>query len=173
MGDEAQCTATHAGRQSEGRALLESEELRFRGEFRLTIPFREVRAVMAANGLLTVDCEQGRAGFALGERAERWAERIRNPRGLLDKLGVTAGARIALIGGDDHLRAQICERGAEIVTPEDGALDLLFLFADRPAHLEALSTLRRLIKPAGGIWVVSPKGNPLLRDLDVMAAGRA
>jgi hypothetical protein len=152
--------------------LLESEELRFRGEFRLTIPFRDVLGVMAANGDLVVYFGQDRASFALGPLAERWAERIRNPRGLLDKLGVTAGARVALIGGDDDLAALVRQRGAEVVAPEDGELDLLFLFADRSAMLEALSAWGRLIKPAGAIWVVSPKGNPLLRDVDVMAAAR-
>ena len=30
----------------------------------------------------------GEATFELGPKAERWAERIRNPKSLLDKLGV-------------------------------------------------------------------------------------
>jgi hypothetical protein len=174
VGQEVTCTVRFAGRTSDGRALLESQALRFRGAFRLAIPFREVRSVDAADGVLTVEFGNGQACFELGAPAERWAERIRHPRGLLDKLGVSEGARVALIGiADDRFRAQLGERGAVVLPAEGGDLDLLFVAADEPAALEGLYALRGLIRQDGAIWVVSPKGNPSLRDVDVMAAARA
>lgn len=47
MGLEAVCVAHYGESVSEGRALLESSDLRFRGDFRLTIPFTEMRSVAA------------------------------------------------------------------------------------------------------------------------------
>lgn len=47
MGQEAVCRARFEGRESEGKAKLESADLRFAGDFRFTIPFREMRAVRA------------------------------------------------------------------------------------------------------------------------------
>ena len=52
--------------------------------------------------------------------------------------------------------------------------DLVFLAADGGAELAALPGLRRHLKPAGAIWVVSRKGRAAtLRDVDVIAAARA
>jgi hypothetical protein len=50
MGKEAACEVRFAGRSSEGKAHLEPSELRFSGEFRLKIPFDEVRQVAARDG---------------------------------------------------------------------------------------------------------------------------
>jgi hypothetical protein len=43
----------------------------------------------------------------------------------------------------------------------------------RVDDLVRLGELREAIKPAGGIWVVSPKGKgAVLKDVEVMAAAR-
>ena len=54
MGLEAVCVAHYGESVSEGKALLESNDLRFRGDFRLTIPFTEVDSVAAGDGKLKV-----------------------------------------------------------------------------------------------------------------------
>ncbi|MDQ4081992.1 MAG: hypothetical protein M3123_03780, partial [Actinomycetota bacterium] len=54
MGAEARCTVRHGGRASAGKALLETDEIRFRGDFRLTIPFREITSLTVADGHLVV-----------------------------------------------------------------------------------------------------------------------
>ncbi len=87
MGAEVQCTAHYQRRASEGRARLESDALLFRGGFRLAIPFATVTAVEACRGRLKVTFPGGVATFELGPRAGRWAQSIRAPKRLVDKLG--------------------------------------------------------------------------------------
>jgi hypothetical protein len=96
---------------------------------------------------------------------------------LLDKLGVRPGARVAIVGDvdpDGSFRAQLADRTSDVTTgPPAPDTDLVFLAADSTAELAGLADLRRRIKPAGGIWVVSRKGKAAtLRDVEVMAAGR-
>jgi hypothetical protein len=160
-------------RLTEGKALLETDALIFRGEPRLKIPLSSIRAVEARDGLLQVDAPDGRLVFELGPEAERWAARIRNPPSLLDKLGVKAGQRVAIEQLDDPtLERQVLRRRAELVDGED-ALDLLFLAVERPDDLDRLRELRKRLAPAGGIWVISPRGRPELKDTVVIAAARA
>ena len=54
MGQEATCTVHVDGQTSSGKARLETEEIVFRGDFRLAIPLREVRDARAVDGRLTV-----------------------------------------------------------------------------------------------------------------------
>jgi hypothetical protein len=82
---------------SEGRALFEADELIFRGDFRLANPLRQIESVEATEGELAVRFDSDEAILELGLKAARWAERIRNPRTRLDKLGVkpdSVGSRI-------------------------------------------------------------------------------
>lgn len=174
MGQEARCITRFGGVVSEGRALLESEELLFRGEFRLRIPFREIRSLEARDGRLEVTLEEGVATFELGPLAERWAERIRNPKSLIDKLGVRAGARVAVLGlEDEHFLALLRGRTPNIAQDEGGGgFDLIFLLAERGSDLDRLSGLEQALERSGAIWVVAPRGREP-SEADVLAAGRA
>ena len=99
MGQEIACTAASDGRRVEGRALLETDELLFRGDgLRLRIPYASMTAVRAADGVLEVDHEGATSTFDLGDRAAKWADRIRNPKTVVDKLGVKPGQRVILRG---------------------------------------------------------------------------
>ena len=174
MGSEAVCRVRFKGEASEGKALLETAELIFRGGFRLKIPFNQVESLEASEAELRVGYDGSVAVFELGRNAEKWAEKIRNPRGLLDKLGVKPGMTVAVLGVEDEafvaqLRGRVDQPSRELVS---GA-DLVFYEADRVDDLVRLLDLRRAIKPGGGVWVVSPKGKgALLRDVEVMAAAR-
>lgn len=174
MGSEAVCRVSYKGEASEGKALLETAELIFRGEFRLKIPFREIASLDASDGELRVGYDGGVATFELGHTAEKWAEKIRNPRGLLDKLGVKPEMTVAVLGIEDddfmsQLRHRVGEPSCELVTEAD----LVFYEANRIEDLGRLSELRGAIQPAGVVWVVSPKGKAaVLKDVDVMAAAR-
>ena len=60
-----------------GTAHLESDELIFRGEFGLGIPYKTVTSATAATGQLTIIFSGGKAIFDLDEKdAERWAKKI-------------------------------------------------------------------------------------------------
>lgn len=95
-------------------------------------------------------------------------------RPLLDKLGVKAGMRVALVAfADPGFEAALAERGASIVDASPG-LDLVFFRVDRPAELHRIAELRPLIHDAGAIWVLRVKGPDLtVREVDVIDAGRA
>lgn len=95
-------------------------------------------------------------------------------RPLLDKLGVKAGMRVALVAfADAAFEAELAERGAAVVDPAPG-LDMIFYRVDQPADLHRITELRPLIHDAGAIWVLRVKGVSLtVRDVDVIEAGRA
>lgn len=175
MGDTVQSTAWYNGQVSEGKAQLESTELVFRGDFRLKIPLREVSAIAAADGQLQVTFPDGTARFELGPAAEKWAHKIRNPRTLMDKLGVKASSSVAVIAVEDtEFWRQLRERTSHIAPDAAaGELDILFLGAETREELAALAPLPNQIKRNGAIWVISPKGRQDFTDRDVMAAGLA
>jgi hypothetical protein len=173
MGKEAVCTVRYDGKASEGKALLESNEIIFRGgDFRLKIPFRDIASLDAADGELSVGYNGALAVFELGREAEKWATKIRNPRGLMDKLDVKAGMRVAVLGvRDDAFESQLDARDVTRIDGEERDLDIVFYEADVVDDLVCLSALRSAIKTAGAVWVVSPKGKAArIRDVDVMAA---
>jgi hypothetical protein len=174
MGDEAICRVTYAGEAAEGKALLETNEIIFRaGEFRLKVPFSEISSLAGDGGELRFVYKGREAVFQIGRDAERWAAKIRSPRGLLEKLGVKQGMRVAVIGVDDDVFLEQLRSRAS-VTDEQGDLDLIFYAAGRTEDLDRLEELGRALKPNGGIWVVSPKGKTAaLKDTDVMAVARA
>src|SRR5882724_2582521 len=102
MGQELKCRVDFGRQSSQGKALLESTELIFRGGFRLKIVFREIETMEAAEGKLKIKFPEGLAVFHLGEKAERWADKIRNPPSRLDKLGVKPDSKVQLIGEHDE-----------------------------------------------------------------------
>ncbi|OLC28293.1 MAG: hypothetical protein AUH31_09715 [Armatimonadetes bacterium 13_1_40CM_64_14] len=111
MGLQADCTATRDGRESKGRAYLETDALIFRGVFRLAIPYTGMTAVRVRHGRLTIHFSGGAATFVLGVRAQKWAKRILHPKSLLDKLGVKPGAKVAVVDIKDADFLLNCARG--------------------------------------------------------------
>ena len=178
MGQERSTRVSVRGRDgetaSEGKLLLETSELIFRGGVRLRIPFREIDDVTAEGGALAITWRGGHATFELGADAEQWARKIRNPRGLLDKLGVRPGMRVAVLGVEDEgFRSRLRERTPEIALEPLPDADLVFYEADAIEDLAKLTELRSRIKDNGAIWVVSPKGKGArVKDVDVIAASR-
>jgi len=173
MGLEAACRVRFGGKASEGRAQLETADLFFRGAFRLQIPLKDVASVEARNGELVVVWPDGEASFALGKEAGKWALKVRYPRGLLDKLGVKPGARVAVVGEfpPDFLK-DLLGRTKEVARgrPKKDT-DLVFVAMADPKDLGRLKALRATLKPEGAIWVVWPKGRKAFREDDVRAAG--
>ncbi len=176
MGSEAVCSVRYGSQASEGKALLETSELIFRGDFRLRIPFAEITSLAGEGGELRVGYAGNVAVFELGRNAGAWAEKIRNPRGLLDKLGVKPGMRVVVLGVEDtDFLTQLRTRVEAQLTDESlSDADLIFYAADRLTDLDRLVDLRSALTPAGALWVVSPKGKGIeVKDTDVMAAARA
>jgi hypothetical protein len=174
VGAEAR-TTLKIGRQSyEGTALLETDELRFRGDTRMRIALRDVSAVTAKDGTLRVEHANGVACFVLGDAAESWAEKIRSPRTLADKLGVKRGMQVAVIDVDDRdILDDLEAKGAQLVmgsVPQD-AMMVLFRIV-RPSQLATLSAMTSRIARDGAIWVVHPRGDATVADTIIFAAAR-
>ena len=116
MGAEAR-TTLKIGRQSyEGTALLETDELRFRGDTRMRIALRDVSAVSAKDGTLRVEHANGvavlrprRPGGELGREDPLAAHAA-------DKLGVKRGMQVAVIGVEDRdILDDLEAKGAQLV----------------------------------------------------------
>src|SRR5690242_221680 len=115
MGQEAKCEVRYGGRLSAGKALLETDELIFRGDFRLLISLKSIQSLETADGELRVKWPEGAAIFKLGTAAEKWAHKIRNPRTRADKLDVKPGVRVSLIGvADATFRSELEPRAGAI-----------------------------------------------------------
>lgn len=176
MGQEAVGALRLNGKSYRGRALLEHDAIIFRGGTRLTIQFREITAVTARAGALRLTSPRGVAEFQIGAAAERWAERIRTPRSLVDKLGVKPGARVAVLGVTDlpfwtQLRART--RDISMARPKAGT-DVMLVQVSAPRDLARLRALQSRIKPEGAIWIIAPKGKGSpVPEAEVLAGGKA
>src|SRR5918912_3775995 len=175
MGYEKQCTLHFLGESAAGKALLETDEIIFRGGQRIVFAFGEIRSVRASDGHLHLSTARGPAVLDLGPDAERWAERIRNPRSVLDKLGIRPGMRVSVLGvRDAGFIARLRAAGADVsVGRGRKQSDVVFLGAERRAALARLAAAAQWLAPAGAIWVIRPKGTPQISDRDVIGAGRA
>jgi hypothetical protein len=123
-----------------------------------------VSNLTTVDGVLRLTWPGGTLELDLGDRAARWAERIRNPRTLTDKLGLKPGLRVGVVGLDAELLAGYG-------SPEPGS-ELIFVGAESRAALGRIAELVPLLAPTGGLWVVAPKGRADPTELDVLAAGR-
>lgn len=176
MGYEADCTLRVGRSKVAGTAMLESDHLLFRGDGqRVKILFRDIRGVSAERGVLRLEGPDGAHAFEVGDVAEKWADRIRKPKSVLDKLGVKDGMRVAVVGVDDEeflerLRARVRDVAVGKAGKE---LDLLFYGTEDARGLERLATLRTSLRSNGAIWVVHRKGKGApLKDVDVFAAAK-
>ena len=169
MGREAQCHARLGRESGTGRALLEHDAVIFRGDFRARVPLAELTTVAAKAGTLRLTWPGGTLALALGEQAERWAQILRHPKSVVDKLGVRAGQKVAVLGvKDQELLADLAARlGAEPASRTSSGCDPVLLGVETPAALSKLAALREAVRPAGGIWAnlpARPQGGRRGRD---------
>jgi hypothetical protein len=174
MGLEARCICRFGKQTSEGKAHLDSDHLLFRGAFRLKVPFKDMKAIQADDGLLKIAMAEGAASFELGPAAPKWAEKILHPPQRLDKLGVKPGMCVVIMRIEEPAFHQEVERRqARVYAKPQKNADLVFLGAEEKGDLQRLAALRAFLKPGGAIWVVYPKGVKPIKEADVMAASRA
>lgn len=122
---------------------------------------------------MRVSFPEGVAEFDLGPQAERWAQRILRPPGLLDKLGVKPEAKVSVLGiAEQAFRRQLRERARDVSfgRARPGS-DPVFVGMSKKDDLRKLKALRALIKAQGAVWVVWPKGRSAFREGDIRAAG--
>jgi len=185
VGSELKCTVRFGKETSEGKALLETSEVLFRGEFRLKIPFSTIKSVKAVDGELRIafvaekSAQAGvpvplEARFRLGAAAEKWREKILHPKTRLDKIGVKPGAKVSLFGNvDAQFLNELKSLGGSTIEGHVAAdSDAVFFAVDAPKELAAVPKIAESLRSATALWIVYPKGQKTITENDVIAAGR-
>ena len=174
MGNELKCTVRFGKEVSEGKALLETSEVLFRGEFRLKIPFASIKSAKAVDGELHLQTANGLAIFEIGPAAEKWREKILHPKTRIEKIGVRPGAKVSLIGDFnegflDELKSVPGSVNKDKVATDS---DTIFFAADSLKELSPVAKIAKSLKGATSLWIVYPKGQKTITENDVIAAGR-
>ncbi len=174
MGRELVCKVRSAGKTSSGKALLETNEIVFRGDFRLKIPLASLKSVSSRDGELHLKWADGDAVFELGEHAKKWAHKILHPKTVTEKLGIKPGMVISALALKDvdflkDLRSQAKSSSDSKVLNHS---DLIFVGAEKPADLARAAKAAPSLGRAGALWIVYPKGKQEIKEQQVLDAGR-
>lgn len=174
MGREAICHAKFGRESGEGKALLETDDLVFRGEFRVKVPLKAVTAAKVKDGVLTVEWPDGRLALSLGRSAEKWAVAITSPKTVVEKLGVKPGMKVVIVGRfETAFRTDVMNALGEKpgVKPVAGC-DMVFLLLVHPNDTDKFPDLAPAIFPDGALWAVYPRGRRDLSEDTVRKAAR-
>ena len=174
MWQEVVCSARWGEKRARGKALLETSEILFRGEERLKIPFSSIRAIAAEDGELRLKTDNGLVIFELGERAEKWREKIANPKSVVEKLGVKAGEPVAAFGKlDADFVKKLREQKSAVEQGKAAAgVKWIFLAAEGREDLAQVKAIAGKMQGGVALWVVYPKGQKSITEMDVLSAGR-
>lgn len=174
MGNELKCTVRFGKETSEGKALLETSEVLFRGTFRLKIPFATIKSAKAVDGELRLQTAKGVAVFELGHAAEKWREKILHPKSRIEKIALKFGAKVSLFGSFDAEFLEELEPLVGSVSQDKVSADsdTIFFAADSVKTLSGVEKIGKSLKGATALWIVYPKGQKTITENDVIAAGR-
>ena len=176
MGREVVCSGIFNGRATEGKALLESDHVLWRGEGeRVRLDLQKLESVDLEDGSLVLAGVEGSLILGLGSpEAERWGQAILNPKTIIDKMGLVDGLRVSVLGVTDSsflalLGKVECDVSSRVRKNSDG----IVVQVDTPSDLSKLDRLEPYITRSGMIWVVSPKGHKDFNENHVYAHMRA
>jgi hypothetical protein len=174
MGNQVRCTVRSGGKRNTGTALLETNEIIFRGDVRLKIPLTSLRSVSSRDGELRLEWNDGEAVFEIGTYADKWAHQILHPKSVGEKLGVKPGLTISAIamkhsGFVEDLRRQ-AERFSDSKALQESGL--IFFGAESKEDLARAKRLAQPLSSAGALWIVYPKGRQEIKEQHVLEAGR-
>lgn len=162
-------------REVDANVLLETGALILRGELGMTIPFNEMKSLTSKDGVLSFSFRGKRVAIAIGVKAKKWFEKIKNPKSVLDKLGVTADSKVSVINFKEEKFLSDIQKKAAVVILGKAAKDsdLMFYEANSAKEVEQLALLKKYLKPNGGIWVLSRKGKEAtIKDTEIMRMGK-
>ena len=175
MGNEVKGAVRLADQRHQGKILLETSEIIFRGtDFRLRIPFAELSEVAAADGELRVKTKTGTTILEVGAAAEKWREKILHPKTRAEKLAVKAGTRVLLAGvfDADFVNELKTNKSALVRNGGSGSPEITFLAVEEKSSLAAIAKHAKKTRGAQALWVVYPKGKKEITEVDVISAGR-
>jgi hypothetical protein len=175
VGQEIKTQLRLDGRIMDVTALLETDSLIFRGGATMTVPFGEMFSVDASAGWLELKTPRGLMLLELGAKAETWKEKIKNPKALIEKLGVDASKKVAIVGKlDAELKAELEGSGAKVAKSARGKdFDIVFVAAYAKKDLEKVADAKEMIAEDGAIWIVYPKASATGIELDPELTERA
>lgn len=169
------CAMRIGKKRSEGKVLLETSEIIFRGDTPLKIPFAEMKSVQALNGDLLVRVGDELLAFEVGEKAApKWREKILHPKSRIEKLGVRAGSKVSLIGEFPKDFLQELAKLKSLVKTSAAVDDAewIFVLVESEQDLPAVAKLAKKMEGSVGLWVVYPKGRKDITEVGVISAGR-
>jgi len=179
MGSEVKCRVRSGQQESVGKALLETSEIIFRGDFRVKIPFATIQSVKVIDGELQLRTPEGLATFLLGaSTAQKWRQKILHPKSRIEKLGIKPGTRVSLIGfenQDEEFVKEIESTKAVMTSAENEPMkdcDCIFLRIDTKKQLAQVAKIAKEMLGAVALWVIYPKGQQHITEGDVLSAGR-
>jgi len=175
MGRELLCRAKINGKWTEGKALLETTEIIFRGEPKLKIALASLTSVTAKDGQLSLKWAHQSATIELGAQAEIWAHAILHPKTVTDKLGIKAGLTVSVLNMPADTTMSDTRKAASDFS--DGRpmrnSDLIFYGATTASDLKEIKKLLPCLVSNGVLWIVYPKGQKDITEIQVLNAGRA
>jgi hypothetical protein len=155
---------------AEVKALLETHEIVLRGGIRRRIPFRAVRQIRVKGEALRFMVEGEAVALMLGAAtAEKWANAVKNPPTLAQKLGLSKETTVQVVGEvlDEALEEALQE--SDRVKTGGG---LIVACVETPAGLA--KALKTAAGGAGPVWIVYRKGpGHGVNEAAVRAAGLA
>jgi hypothetical protein len=172
MGAEVKCRVIFGGQTSEGKALLETNEIIFRGDFRLKILLKEIKKLKASKDELRILFPKGEAIFVLGAQTSKWAQQILHPKSVIEKIGVRNGAKAVVLHVNDK---DFLERLGAVGAISDRLgrnCEVIFFGAEATEDLKRVPSLVKAMAPDGALWIIYPKGLQVIREIDVLMAGR-
>ncbi len=174
MGRELRCKVRSAGKTANGKALLETNEIVFRGDLRLRIPLASLKSVSSNDGELRLKWADGAAIFELGEQAQKWAAKILHPKSRAEKLGIKPELTISLVGEHDGDFVQEVRTKAKSFSDSKPLResDLIFFKANHASELPRAAKLVAPLASAGALWIVYPKGQKEITEQQVLEAGK-
>src|ERR1700674_4966440 len=169
MGNEASCKVRFGKQESEGKALLETSEILFRGKFRLKIPFSTIKSAKAVDGELRLQTAERAVVFGLGAAAEKWRDKILHPKSRIEKLGVKPGAKVSLLGDFDPEFLDELGKLTKFVSKvaADSDSEWIFFAADSTEDLLALPKISKSLEGTAALWIVYPKGQMEITENDI------
>src|SRR5260370_34872485 len=173
MGNEIVCRASLGAQTSEGKALLESDHLLFRGEFRCKVFFRDLAKVSVDRGTLSLFGPEGELRLELGKKATVWSDNILHPKSRAEKLGLKAGTQVLVINlADTEFQAELAKSAVEITAVRSKSQSYLVFFGveDAPG-LTKIPDLVPRFKERGALWIVYPKGQSRISESAGIQAG--
>ncbi len=172
MGLERHCRVTLGTRASEGNAHCGDGLLEFRGEFKLSWKWSDLRILSAEEGILEVQLGDQIAAFELGDASQKWQSAILNPKTWVQKMGLRAGQAYRIIGPLEQSLVDDLLASSGVNTDSANA-EVTFYRMSSTDDLMLLDQIRAEGGVGSSVWTIFPKGQSSFKDNHIRDYARA